>query len=121
MVKDEDALICDFAEYYHIYDYEAMDVKTVATLAAGLRSNSRIKTKMANMTQPMDTYLLALCLDALRYLCWTKTKDAEKNRNRPESLADLFMEKEDKGYESFSSIDELRKARNRILGVCDGD
>ena len=44
---DEDALICDLAETYHIYDYRSLPVKLVATLSAGLRDDSRIKLKAA--------------------------------------------------------------------------
>lgn len=38
----EDALICDLAETYHIYDMRSLPLRTVATLSAGLREDSRI-------------------------------------------------------------------------------
>ena len=44
--KDEEALICDFAETYHIYDYKRLPLTTVAALAVGLRENSRLKMAM---------------------------------------------------------------------------
>ena len=40
IATDEDALICDFAETYHIYDYRSLDVEYAATLAYGLRDDS---------------------------------------------------------------------------------
>ena len=43
---DEDALICDFAETYHIYDYRSLPASMAATLAVGLRDDSRIKRKI---------------------------------------------------------------------------
>jgi hypothetical protein len=46
---DRDALICDMAETYHVYDMRALPTKTVATLACGLREDSRIKLKMAGV------------------------------------------------------------------------
>ena len=47
MALDEDALICDFAETYHIYNIYGMPVQYIATLAIGLRDDSRIKSKCA--------------------------------------------------------------------------
>ena len=38
---DEDALICDMAETYHIYRFDDFDAGYIATLAAGLRDNAR--------------------------------------------------------------------------------
>ena len=43
---DRDALLCDFAETYGIYDFRALPAFTLATLAVGLRDDSRIKMKM---------------------------------------------------------------------------
>ena len=43
VASDEDALICDFAETYHILDYKALPLKLRATLASGLRDSSRSK------------------------------------------------------------------------------
>jgi len=46
MIKlDENALICDFAETYHIYDYRQLPPTRVAVFACGLRDDSRIKMK----------------------------------------------------------------------------
>ena len=44
---DEDALICDLAETYHIYDWQSYPLGLIATLAAGLRDDSRIKMRLA--------------------------------------------------------------------------
>ena len=65
---DETALICDFAETYHIYDYRAMPLRTVAALAAGLRRNSRIMIKMSGVGVDPDTLLLAAAVDRLSFL-----------------------------------------------------
>ena len=47
MIKtDEDALICDLAETYQIYDYKSLPAYMVATFSVGLRENSRIKMKL---------------------------------------------------------------------------
>ena len=62
---DEDALICDFAETYHIFDYEALPVSLAATLAVGLRDSSRIKQLMSYRKAPVETILLAGIVDRL--------------------------------------------------------
>ena len=60
---DEDALICDFAETYQIYDYRSLPLRLVATLAAGLRENSRVKSAGANAS--VTNTLLAIIADQL--------------------------------------------------------
>lgn len=62
---DEDALICDFAETYHIYDFRSLNVDLAATLAVGLRDNSRIKMRMTDRKASTDTILLAGIMDRL--------------------------------------------------------
>lgn len=63
---DEDALICDLAETYHIYDYRSLPLRLVATLAAGLRENSRVKTTGAKAST--TNTLLAMIADHLMAL-----------------------------------------------------
>lgn len=65
---DEDALICDFAETYHIYDYQELPVTYAATLAVGLRENSRIKMRMTDRNAPIETIILAGIIDRLSVL-----------------------------------------------------
>lgn len=62
---DEDALICDFAETYHVFDFRTLPATLAATLAVGLRDNSRIKMTMSERKAPVDTILLAGILDRL--------------------------------------------------------
>lgn len=113
---DEDALICDFAETYHILDFKALPVRLQATLACGLRENSRIKMRMTGAKLSLENTLAAASLDALEFIAWTKTEDAEKGLNRPESvLGKLTGEEEEKAIKSFSSADEFEKKRREIL------
>ena len=44
LAADRDALICDLAETYHVLDLTALPVPLLATLAAGLRGDSRIRS-----------------------------------------------------------------------------
>ena len=89
---DEDALICDFAETYNILDYRALPLNLAATLAVGLRADSRIMLKITGQKIDYNTVLSAAILDRLTFLAWTKTKDAEAGRNRPESVVSKLME-----------------------------
>ena len=60
-----DAFICDMAEYYHIYDYRAYPARYIATLAAGLKPESRV-CMAQNGQQPVDIYtLIGIIADTL--------------------------------------------------------
>ena len=109
MVADKDALICDLAETYGIYDIESLPIMTVATLSIGLKGNSRIKMIMSGQKIEIETVLLASVLDRLSFLAWTKTKDAQNNRNRPNSvLATLLNENHsERNFEIYESGEDL--------------
>lgn len=111
---DEDALICDLAETYNIYDYKRLPLKTVAALSVGLRDNSRIKMRLSGATIPTDTMLLAAIVDRLSLLVWMNTKDAEKGRNRPKSILDSLTEKDSK-VSSYASGEDFMKQREKLL------
>lgn len=119
MIKlDESALICDFAETYHILDYRALPLKTAAVLASGLRDNSRIMMKISGMQVSPETALMAAAVDRLSLLFWAKTKDAESGSNRPESILAKLTgenEKKDSDLQSFDTAEEFEAARQRIL------
>ena len=115
MIKaDEDALICDFAETYHVFNYKALPAKLAATLAAGLREGSRIKLKLADMQVSPDTLLLAAIADRLGILVWQKTEDAEKGRNRPRSILESLQPKQT-DVSTFASGEDFIKAREKLL------
>lgn len=115
--KDEDALICDLAETYGVFDYRSLPVKTVATLSVGLREDSRIIMRLNNKKVKTNTTLLAGILDGINLLVWFKTKNGRKNINRPTSmLKTLFEDKKiKKDIKKFSSGKEFDKARSRLL------
>ena len=62
---DRDALLCDLAETYHIFDLRALPVVTLAALSFGLRDDSRIKMKMAGMVYVSPVILQAEIVDNL--------------------------------------------------------
>lgn len=119
IITDEDALICDMAETYQIYDIYSMPADLIATLAFGLRDNSRIKTILLNMTMPLEDYLMAAIFDCVNWLCWTHTKDAEHGNKQPQRIVDILTHKEEQQTESdflvFDSGKAFEEARARLL------
>lgn len=114
--RDEDALICDFAETYHILDYQAIPCRLAATLAAGLPAGSRIRRSLANLRVTPEVFLLAACADALRTMLWFQSKDGKKNRGRPKSmLAALSGEQEKRTYRTFRTGADFDEARARLI------
>lgn len=115
---DEDALTCDLAETYHIYDYRAFPVKLIATLAAGLRDDSRIKMRLAGCRVRPLILLSAMMVDALNILVWQNTADGHKGRNAPERIARVLLgeeEKESKNIEAFDTPEEFERRRKEII------
>ncbi len=118
---DEDALICDFVETYHIFDISALPARLAAKLAIGLKESSRIKTKVSGLKVAPDTFLLASIFDVLNVILWTKTEDGQNNRNHPKAISnDMSITKETEriGDESitFDSSEEYEAARKRLIG-----
>lgn len=113
---DEDALICDFAETYNIYDYKRLPLKKVASLALGLRENSRIKMLMSGQKASTEIMLMSAIVDRLSLLVWQNTEDARKNRNRPKSILDLIESKEEeKDTMTFATGEDFMKYRESLL------
>lgn len=112
--RDEEALICDFAETYHIYDLKRLPLTTVAALAVGLRDNSRIKMRMTGAQASTEIMLMAAMVDRLSLLVWFQTKDGEKGRNRPKSIIDALDSKESNTV-TYESGEDFIKAREELL------
>ena len=86
-----DELTCDMAETYHALDWRALGLPLAATLAAGLRENSRTRMALAGSVSTVDTLLLGAAVDALHLLVWGKTKDGQKGRSRPEPVVNRWL------------------------------
>lgn len=116
---DEDALICDLAETYHIYDYRSLPVRLVATLAAGLRDDSRIKLLKTNSPVSQDTALLAVIADRIEGIRYMWADDAVKQAHPPVSMTELIfsdMEKKNTNEVSFDTSQEFEAALAKIRG-----
>ena len=117
---DEDALICDFAETYHIYNYRGLPLRYAAVLSCGLSEDSRIKRKLTGAKLTTQLMMQAAMVDALNILVWFKTKDAQKGRNRPKSIVELLTGESEK-IDSFATVEEFERARSEIIGVTYGN
>lgn len=117
---DEDALICDFAETYHIFDYRSLPARLAATLAAGLRDDSRIKLKAAGVPVGLDTVLLAAIADRVEAFRFGFSKEAEKGKMPPLLVNQILGEQNNKNSKnktmSFRTADEFEKAYAQIIG-----
>lgn len=114
---DEEALICDLAETYHIYDYRQLSPKTVAVFSVGLNEQSRIKLKLAGLNVPINTLLLAQIVDSINTLVWMNSSDCRNKAKRPKSIAEALQnidKKEDKPM-AFDSGDVFMKYRHELL------
>lgn len=108
----EDEIVCDLAETYNILNYRELSPELVATLVLGLREDSRIKKKINNQNITLDQMLMALAVDNLQFLAWSKTKSAQKNQNRPDSLYKKLMgldKKENDELMSFETPEEFEE------------
>nr|DAF51589.1 MAG TPA: protein of unknown function (DUF5361) [Phage sp. ctgh419]DAS98419.1 MAG TPA: protein of unknown function (DUF5361) [Caudoviricetes sp.] len=117
MMCNEEALICDLAEVYHIYNYEAYEPSFIAILVAGLREDSRSKMFLSGAKFGTDQVLKMMIVDYLRLIVWMNTRDGAKNRNKPKSL---FEEIENANNVDdiigFSNGESFEKAWNRMRG-----
>lgn len=114
--EDEDALICDLAETYNIYNMRELSPLRVAVFSCGLRENSRIKMKIAGAKLDLNTLLSAVCADNLQFMAWCQTENARKNINRPQSLLSILT-KDDEGSDviRFATGEDFEKYRQEII------
>lgn len=112
---DRTAVICDFAETYHVFDMWALPARTAATLACGLGPDSRIMQKLAGVEiSPPILLLVAMLIDevrAFRYM-W-----ADESAGEPPYITDVIMGKREPAkqtavttYESGAAFEEARAA-----------
>lgn len=120
---DRDALICDLAETYGILDWKALPVRMLATMAAGLRDDSRIKMRLSDSTVSRSDMLLAAAVDRLSLLTWRQTEDGRKGENCPKSIVAMLLgEPQDSGGEiqTFETGEDFKRAWKQVAGVEDG-
>lgn len=120
---DREALTCDLAETYGIFDLRALPVSTLATLAVGLREDSRIKRKLLGNQLTMTEMLLAAVFDKLSILAWLWSKDGQTGDNRPESLLSALLGEKNESSgaaQVFETGEEFESEWRSITGVGHG-
>lgn len=117
VAADEDSLICDFAETYHIYQWRGLAVNYAAVLAFGLSEDSRIKRVLTKRKISLETMLTASAVDALNLLVWMQTKDGQRRRNQPKSVFKMLTETQDESRKilAFDSAEEFERKRRELL------
>lgn len=109
---DEDAVFCDLAETYHLFDWSVVSVPTLARLASGLRDDSRIMLKLSGQRVPIERLLLAMVADNTAYTAWANTKAAHDNpESVPERIVPIILGKKTvsnrKAVQSFRTAEEF--------------
>ena len=116
---NEDALICDFAETYHVYDYRSLPLRTAATLSAGLRDNSRIKLCAAGAPVALEIILLAGIADRIDAIKYGLSSDSDRAK-RPPFLVETILgeaEKNQNGAQVFNSAEAFKEAYAKARGI----
>lgn len=114
---DEELLICDFAETYHIYDYRSLPARRAATFAVGLRDDSRIKMKLAGMNVSKDSMMTAAIADRLGQLVWGLSGGEGAP---PASFVDVLCDidrpvKDNSDIVTFESAEAFEAARKNLM------
>jgi len=112
---DENALICDLAETYHIFNYRELPPCLVATLSVGLSDDSRIKKKLRNVQSLPEYIVNAFMVDALNILIWQNSKDGSEGKNKPESILKKVLGEEESDTLSFASGEDFENYRKELL------
>lgn len=117
LAVDADALICDMAEIYHVYDFRRLPLRTAAVFAQGLPENSRIMRRLTGAQADRDTLLLAAIADRLSLIAWMLTEDGGKGRNRPRPILDAILGRDDeKAPRGFETAADFTAAWENLTG-----
>lgn len=72
--------------------------------------------KLNNQNVPIETMLLASVVDRLSFILWSKTKDGEKNRNKPKYLVDVLNRSpKEREEQVFATGEDFENMREKIL------
>ncbi len=115
---DAAALTCDMAETYHVLRMRALPARLLATLACGLREDSRIMMRLSGRRINLRDTLAAAACDRLSLLLWAQTKAAQHGRNRPKSLVELLSRRdatEGLSVSGYTDAEAFLRAREEFL------
>ncbi len=117
--ENEDDLVCDLMQYYHISNWRSYSPFFISTLTFGLPEESRIMKALSGMKYSIDRMLIAVIADKLSLLWWAKTVDGQKNQNRPKSFVDILIgnvkKEESKDIITFNTPEEFEAYRAELV------
>lgn len=121
---DRDAVICDLAETYGIFNYQALPVRLLATLVVGLREDSRIMRKVSGNKIPRADVLLAAAVDRLSTIAWMLSDNGANGTDRPKSIVEALLGAPDQAsssdVEAFYTPEDYEAEWARRTGVRHG-
>lgn len=120
---DRNALFCDLAETYGIYDWKGLPVSTLAALSVGLRADSRIKMRLSGAKATRTEILLAAAVDKLSWLCWAQTENGRNNTCHPKSVLSILLgeAEQESDVVAFETIDDFETTWAKLTGVKHGE
>ncbi len=114
MLSHRDELTADFRQYYGLDLADmgrAYSVAHAAILAAQLPEGARsLGVIDPVLSWSVDRYLLASVEYSLRALLWSRTKDAEKGRNKPKMVPTPSQREALRRKVEKTDIERIRKA-----------
>lgn len=116
---DEDAVYCDIAETYHLFDWSQVSIQTLARLASGLRDESRIISRLSGQREPMTRLLLAMVADNTAYMAWVNTRAAQDHPdNPPERIVPVMLgmkqTRSSRAVQSFRTAEEFEAKLEKL-------
>lgn len=115
MQTGREELICDFAETYHIINMRELKPTMMATLAAGLREDSRIMMKLSGAKTDTKTLLLASISDRIGLQLWQKSRDGQKGMNQPKSIVTEITRDRKNDVVGYSNGADFLAERKRLM------
>ena len=120
MAEHPDALRADFQQHYHLnLDGMGRDYTTLhaADLLAQLPEGARVwRAYDERAAWTAERTLLAAIVNDLNWLVWSKTKDGQRNRNRPKPIGPFDGEKKRSITGVAMTVEELNEALSRPRG-----
>ena len=116
------ALVCDLAETYGVFDYKSLPAKLLGMLAAGLGEESRSKMHLSGQKAGRMEILLAAAVDGLNRIAWMLAPVYSHEGERPRSILGTILgeSEEENADTAFDSPQEFENAWEQITGVKHG-
>lgn len=82
----------------------------VAALCIGLKADSRVKMELSGNKFTIDQLMQAMVVDSLRFLAWSKTKDAQKgHKYKAKSMVKALNGEYDHEHDDLATFDTIEQ------------